>query len=88
MVWNNYVQELKEYQALYRQMYPKAADKQLPLPERREGGRTFLTHLTKEGGTEETLLERSTVLHETDREKHFTENALRESLRQTIRELP
>lgn len=88
MAWNNYVQELKEYQTLYRQMYPKAADAQLPLPERREGGRTFLTHLTKEGGTEETLLERSTVLHETDREKHSTENALRESLRQTIRELP
>lgn len=87
MAWNNYVQELKEYQTLYRQMYPKAAANSIPLPERREGGRTFLTHLTKEGGTEEMLLERSTMLRETDTEKYFTENSLRENQQQVIREL-
>lgn len=86
--WNTYVQELKGYQTLYRQMYPKAAVDSFPLLERREGGQTILTHLAKEGGTEETLLERSTVLRRTDREKHFTENTLRESLRQTLREMP
>lgn len=88
MAWNNYVQELKEYQTLYRQMYPKAAAGSIPLPERRESGQTILTHLAKEGGTEETLLERSDVVRETNTEKHFTENTLRESLRQTLREMP
>lgn len=85
--WNNYVQELKEYQTLYRQMYPKALDIPAPLPERREDAGTFLTYLTKEGETEETLLERSAVLRETDTEKYYTENVLRENRQQTIQEL-
>ena len=87
VAWNNYVQELKEYQTLYRQMYPKAADRLAPPLGHREDGRTVLTHLIKEGGTEETLLKRSAVLRETDTEKYFTENTLRENQRQVIREL-
>lgn len=87
MAWNNYVQELKEYQTLYRQMYPKAADRLAPPLSHREGGRTFLTHLTKSDSTEETLLERSAVLRETDTEKHFTESVLQENRQQILREL-
>ena len=87
MAWNNYVQELKEYQTLYRQMYPKAADRLAPPLDRGEGGRTFLTHLAKLESTEETLLDRSTVLRETETEKHFTEDVLRENRQQILREL-
>ena len=87
MAWNNYVQELKEYQTLYRQMYPKAADRLAPPLGRGEGGRTFLTHLTKTENTEETLSERNIVSRESDTEKHFTETVLRENRQQILREL-
>ena len=88
MVWNNYVQELREYQTLYRQIYPEAADRLAPPLGRREGGGTFLTHLTKSESTEETLSERSTVYRDTDTEKHFTEIVLQENhQKQVLREL-
>ena len=88
VAWNNYVQELKEYQTLYRQMYPKAVDRLVPPPDRGEDGRTFLTHLTKSESTEETLSERSTVFRNTDMEKYFTESVLQENQqKQILREL-
>ena len=84
--WNTYVQELKEYQTLYRQMYPKAADR-MPMPVgREEADRTFLTYLERAERTEETVLERNLELREIDREKHFTDNVLRENRQQVIQE--
>ena len=84
--WNTYVQELKEYQTLYRQMYPKAADR-MPMPVgREEADRTFLTYLERAERTEETVLERNSALRETSREKHFTDNVLRENRQQVIQE--
>ncbi len=84
--WNTYVQELKEYQTLYRQMYPKAADR-MPMPVgREEADRTFLTYLERAERTEETVLERNSELQEIDREKHFTDNVLRENRQQVIQE--
>lgn len=84
--WNNYLQELREYQSLYRQMYPKAADTLPPPPGRGESGGVFLTHLTESGGTEETLSERSSVFRETDTEKRRAERVLREDRQQILRE--
>ena len=68
-------------------MYPKAADSPFPTADRRESGQVFLTHPVETEGTEETLSDRPTVLRESDTERHFTENMLREAGRQTVREL-
>lgn len=87
MAWNNYAQELKEYQNLYRQMYPKAADRLALLPGSGEDGGTLLTYLTRLESTEETLSEQNTVVHETGTERRLTKEALRENQQQVVREL-
>lgn len=86
LAWNTYVQELKEYQRLYWQMYPKAEGRTVPPMGDQRAAQIFLQHQIRESETEKTFLERSTQLQRTDTKQYVTQTTLRDSLRQTIRE--
>lgn len=87
MAWNNYARELKEYQLLYRQMYPKAADGLFGPQRRGEDDRTVLTHVAEKEHSEETQTEKNTVFGEHEIENRFSETVLRETRQQILREV-